>query len=45
MLLLLKPNLETFAGAESVVAKALETYGRVDVLHQQRRRCNLDETF
>ena len=27
-----KANLETFAGAESVVAKALETYGRVDVL-------------
>src|SRR5690606_23591869 len=27
-----KANLETFAGAESVVAKALQTYGRVDVL-------------
>lgn len=27
-----KANLETFAGAESVVAKALDTYGRVDVL-------------
>ena len=27
-----KANLETFAGAQSVVEKALETYGRVDVL-------------
>ena len=25
-------NLETFSGAQSVVAKAIETYGRVDVL-------------
>ena len=27
-----KANLETFAGAQSVVEKALETYGRVDAL-------------
>lgn len=27
-----KANLETFSGAESVVAKAVATYGRVDVL-------------
>jgi len=27
-----KANLETFAGAQSVVEKALETYGRVDTL-------------
>ena len=27
-----KANLETFAGAQSVVKKALEVYGRVDVL-------------
>ncbi len=27
-----KTNLETFAGAQSVVDKALEVYGRVDVL-------------
>lgn len=27
-----KANLETFAGAQAVVAKAVETYGRVDVL-------------
>src|SRR5574343_1052936 len=30
--IIVKANLETFAGAESVVAKAIETYGRVDVL-------------
>jgi len=28
----IKANLETFAGAQSVVEKALETYGRVDAL-------------
>src|SRR5690606_4018877 len=27
-----KANLDTFAGAQSVVEKALETYGRVDAL-------------
>ena len=30
--IIVKANLETFAGAESVVAQAIETYGRVDVL-------------
>lgn len=30
--IIVKANLETFAGAETVVAKAIETYGRVDVL-------------
>lgn len=30
--IIVKANLETFAGAEAVVAKTLETYGRVDVL-------------
>lgn len=30
--IVVKANLETFTGAQSVVAKAIETYGRVDVL-------------
>lgn len=30
--IIVKANLETFAGAQSVVDKALEVYGRVDVL-------------
>ena len=30
--IIVKANLETYAGAQSVVAKAIETYGRVDVL-------------
>lgn len=30
--IVVKANLETFTGAQAVVAKALETYGRVDVL-------------
>lgn len=30
--IVVKANLETFSGAQSVVAKAVETYGRVDVL-------------
>ncbi len=30
--IVVQANLETFSGAQSVVAKAIETYGRVDVL-------------
>mgnify|MGYP002712443673 FL=1 len=30
--IIVKANLETYAGAEAVMAKALETYGRIDVL-------------
>ena len=30
--IIIKANLETYAGAQSVVVKAIETYGRVDVL-------------
>ena len=30
--IIIKANLETFAGAQSVVDKAIETYGRVDAL-------------
>ena len=30
--IIVKVNLETYAGAEAVMAKALETYGRIDVL-------------
>lgn len=30
--IVVKANLETFTGAQAVVAKAIETYGRVDVL-------------
>jgi len=30
--IIVKANLETYAGAEAVMTKALETYGRIDVL-------------
>ncbi|WP_347452694.1 benzoate diol dehydrogenase BenD [Acinetobacter thermotolerans] len=30
--IIVKANLETYVGAEAVMAKALETYGRIDVL-------------
>lgn len=30
--IIVKANLETYAGAEAVMGKALETYGRIDVL-------------